>query len=107
LGTNIFAWIAPSSGSGGASSPWMMMMPLVLIMGIFYFLIIRPQAKRQKEHRQMLNELKKGDTVVAAGGILGTVAGLKEKENTVIIKIDENVKIEVLKSSVSSVVSRE
>jgi len=84
-----------------------MMMPLFLILLIFYFLMIRPQVKRQKAQRTMLDSLKKGDNVIAAGGIHGTIAGLKDKDNIVILKISDNVKIEVLKTSVSTVIRKE
>jgi len=84
-----------------------MMMPLFAILLIFYFLMIRPQVRRQKEQRTMLDGLKKGDNVIAAGGIYGTIAGLKDKDNIVILKISDNVKIEVLKTSVSTVIRKE
>jgi len=83
------------------------MMPLFLIVLIFYFLMIRPQAKRQKVHKGMLENLQKGDDVVAAGGIKGKISGIKEKENVIILKIDTDVKIEVMKSSVSTVLKKE
>ena len=69
--------------------------------------MIRPQVRRQKEQRAMLDSLKKGDNVIAAGGIYGTIAGLKDKDNIVILKISDNVKIEVLKTSVSTVIRKE
>ena len=74
---------------------------IVLIIGVFYFLLIRPQKKTQEEHKKMLASLKKNDEVVTAGGIHGTVANVKD--NSVTLKVDDNVKIEVQKSSVSSV----
>lgn len=70
------------------------------IFAIMYFLIIRPQAKKQKEQRLMMESLEKGDRVITAGGILGTIAGIKEKENILILKVAENVKIEILRSSI-------
>jgi len=101
----IFAWIGQTSNGDG--NPLVMMMPLFLILLIFYFLMIRPQVKRQKAQRTMLDSLKKGDNVIAAGGIHGTIAGLKDKDNIVILKISDNVKIEVLKTSVSTVIRKE
>jgi len=101
----IFAWIAPAGNGDG--NPLLMMMPLFAILLIFYFLMIRPQVRRQKAQREMLDSLKKGDNVIAAGGIYGTIAGLKDKDNIVILKISDNVKIEVLKTSVSSVIRKE
>ena len=74
---------------------------IVLIIGVFCFLLIRPQKKTQEEHKKMLASLKKNDEVVTAGGIHGTVANVKD--NSVTLKVDDNVKIEVQKSSVSSV----
>jgi preprotein translocase subunit YajC len=73
----------------------------VLIIGIFYFLIIRPQNKKQKETRKMLEALKKGDKVVTIGGIHGTISSVKEK--SVLLKVDDNVKIEFARSAIASV----
>ncbi len=98
--------MAPPAG-GDSANPFLLLIPWVLIIFIIYFMMIRPQVKRQKTVKAMLDTLQKGDKVTAAGGIIGTISGLKEKENTVILKIDENVKIEVLKSSVSSVIRKE
>lgn len=91
------------SGSGGqeGASPLALWMPIILIFAIMYFLIFRPQAKKQKQHQAMVQSLKKGDKVVTAGGIYGTIAGIKEKEDTLIIKISENVKIEVARTSIA------
>ncbi len=75
--------------------------PFLLIMGVFYFLIIRPQQSQQKKHREMLGRLRKNDEVVTAGGIHGTIVNVKEK--TFVLRIDENVRIEVDKTAVSSV----
>lgn len=100
----LFAWIASSNQD---ANPLVVMMPLFLIVLIFYFLMIRPQAKRQKAQRAMLENLQKGDDVIAAGGIKGKISGIKEKENMIILKIDNDVKIEILKSSVSTVLNKE
>ncbi len=86
---------APGGGLG------MSMLPIVLIFAIMYFLIFRPQAKKQKKHQAMISAVQKGDRVVTAGGIHGTVAGVKEKENTLIVKIDDNVKVELSRSSIA------
>ena len=100
----LFAWIASSNQD---ANPLVVMMPLFLFVLIFYFLMIRPQAKRQKAQRAMLENLQKGDDVIAAGGIKGKISGIKEKEDIIILKIDNDVKIEVLKSSVSTVLNKE
>jgi len=77
---------------------------LVLIFGIFYFILIRPQQKKVKKHQNMLSNLAKGDEVVTEGGIYGTIIGLKD-DNTVVLKIakvkDEDVKIEVSRARVA------
>jgi preprotein translocase subunit YajC len=88
-------------GSSGLLGLW----PIVLIFVIFYFLLIRPQQKKQKEHQKMLESITKGDRVVTSGGIYGTVVGVKE--TVVVLKIAENVKIEVAKSAISHIVERE
>ena len=75
--------------------------PMILIIVIFYFFLIRPQNKKQKETEKMLNALKKGDKVITIGGIHGVISSVKEK--TVIIKVDENTKLEFNRSAVSSV----
>jgi preprotein translocase subunit YajC len=83
----------------GGQLGWML--PMILIFVIMYLLILRPQAKRQKEHQKMLAGLEKNDRIVTAGGIYGTIVGVKEKENTLIVKIADNVKIEVARSSIA------
>ncbi len=82
-------------------------LPMVLIFAIMYFLIFRPQVKKQKQHQAMVSALKKGDRIVTAGGIYGTIAGIKEKEGTLIVKVDDNVKIELAKASVAKVINKE
>jgi preprotein translocase subunit YajC len=72
-----------------------------LIIAIFYFLILRPQQKRQKEKQRMLNAIKKGDKIVTAGGMHGTVAGLDEK--TVLLQVSDNVKMKFERSAVASI----
>jgi preprotein translocase subunit YajC len=74
-----------------------------LIIGIFYFMILRPQQKRQKERQKLLEALKKGDKVITAGGMYGTIAGIDEK--TVLVQVADNVKMKFERSSITSVVS--
>jgi preprotein translocase subunit YajC len=76
--------------------------PLLLVMLIFYFLVIRPQMRRQREVQKMIDALKKGDRVLTSGGIFGDVADVHE--DRVILRIAENVKVECAKSAVSGVV---
>ena len=83
-----------------AQSPFAsMLIPIILIYVIFYFVLIKPQKKEQKERRAMLDNLKKNDEVVTGGGIHGTIVNVKDK--TFMLRVDDNVKIEIDKSSVS------
>jgi preprotein translocase subunit YajC len=79
------------------------LIPFAAIIGIFYFLIIRPQSKKQKETQRMLSALKKGDKIVTIGGIRGSIQSVRE--STVIVKVDDNVKLEFSRSAISSVES--
>lgn len=79
-----------------------MAMPFVIMLGIMYFLMIRPQQKKMKEHQAMMGALKAGDEVVTNSGILGTVAGMSEK--VVTLEVAKNVQLKVLKSQVSQVI---
>lgn len=76
-------------------------LPLILIFVIFYFLLIRPQQKRAKEHKQMIENLKQGDKVITSGGIYAVVD--KVASNTVTLKISENVKVKFGKGYIASV----
>jgi preprotein translocase subunit YajC len=95
---------APQGGEGaGGGSAIMTFLPFIAIIAIFYFLIIRPQNKKQKETQKMLSALKKGDRIVTIGGIHGTIQ--KVKEQSVVVKVDDNTSIEFNRSAVSAIVS--
>lgn len=79
-----------------------MLMPMLLIFALFYFMLIRPQQRKEKERRKMIDELRAGRKVVFAGGLIGTIAEAKDK--TFCIEIANGVVIEVVRSSVQSVV---
>ncbi len=81
-------------------------LPLVAIAFIFYFMIIRPQQKKQKETQAMLNSIRKGDRVLTSGGIFGTVIGVKEKEDVIVLKVAEDVKLEFSRSAIVQVTAR-
>jgi len=85
---------------GSAPSPLVNLLPIILIFVIFYFLLIRPQKKQQDLHKKMISSLKKNDEVITAGGIHGTIMNVKD--NTVTLKVDDNVKVEVQKSSIAT-----
>lgn len=83
------------------SNPLVSLLPFLLIILIMYFLIFRPQSRRQKQHRLMIDALKKGDKILTAGGIFGTIEGVNEKEGYFIVKIDDNVKVRLARGSVA------
>jgi preprotein translocase subunit YajC len=95
---NALAHGAPQGGGAGGLLNGMAI-PLLLMFGIFYFLIIRPQSKKAKELQKMLSELKKGDDVVTQGGLIGKVSGLKDNELT--LQLQEGVRVRVLRSAVT------
>jgi len=95
---------APAAAEGGAAGPASFvttLIPFALIIAVFYFLIIRPQNKKQKETQKMLSALKKGDRIVTIGGLHGTIQSVKE--STVIIRADDNVKLEFNRSAISGI----
>ncbi len=97
-----------TSGGGGQQSGGLTaFLPLILIVVVFYFLLIRPQTKRQKEHKTLLSNLRKGDKVVTNSGMFGTIVGMDDKENKVVLKVADNVKVEFLKSSIAGRVGSE
>lgn len=90
-----------AASASNTGSLLMTVLPFALIIVIFYFFLIRPQNKKQKETEKMLNALKKGDKVITAGGIHGVVSSVKEK--TIVLKVDDNTKIEFNRSAITSV----
>ena len=103
------AWIPVLAMMGGPSdgqpqSPLLMFGYLALMIAVFYFILIRPQQRREKERRAMIERAKTGDRIVFAGGILGVVSNVKDK--TLVVKIADNVKIEVGKYAVTQVLEK-
>ncbi|MBL7157341.1 MAG: preprotein translocase subunit YajC [Candidatus Omnitrophica bacterium] len=97
---NAYAQVSGAAPQGQTSilgSPLIMM---VAIFAIFYFLLIRPQKKAQDDHKKMVSQLNKNDEVVTTGGIHGTITNVKD--NSVVLKIDDNVKIEVQKNAIGT-----
>jgi preprotein translocase subunit YajC len=92
---------APSGAMGGCAPGGSSQFPLMMILmiAVFYFILIRPQQKKQKEQDAWLKSLKKGDEVVTSGGVIGRISGLTD--NTVTLEVKEKVRIKVLPSSVS------
>ena len=98
----LYAASQPGQGGGGLAA----FLPFIIIMFIIYFLMIRPQTKRQKEKDTMRDELKKGDKIITMGGIYGTVQGFKEKGRQAIIKIDNNTNITINKTAVAGLAEK-
>lgn len=88
----------------GAPSPLMQFVPLIFLFGVFYFLLIRPQQQKQKEHNAMLSKLEKNDEVITSGGVHGTIVSVGDR--TVGLRIADNVKIEIEKPSIATMVKK-
>ena len=97
------AYAQGAGGAGGSMASSLLMM--VLIFGIFYFLMIRPQQKKLKEHKAMVDALRRGDQVVTQGGIIGKVAKVKD-DNEVEVEIAADTKVRVVRSTIVQVLSK-
>jgi preprotein translocase subunit YajC len=91
-----------AAGSAGAPPAWMQFLPLVAMVVIFWFLILRPQMRRQKEHQAKIGGLSKGDQVLTGGGIVGKV--IKVDEHYAEIEIAQNVRVKTVKSTIADVI---
>ena len=87
---------------GGEAGSFSMLMPLIIMFAIFYFLIIRPQQKKQKDHRSMIEAIKKGDKIVTNGGLHGVVTGMSD--STLTIEIAPKIRVKIARGFVASVV---
>jgi len=96
-----FAQTAGAAAPAGGAAFFMQMVPLIAIFVIFYFLLIRPQQKRMKQHRAMIEGAKKGDQVVTGGGLIGKVT--KVEDQYVEVEIAPNVKVKAVKSTLSDI----
>ncbi len=101
--------ISPAYAQAAAGAPGgfdlMSLAPLVLIFVVFYFLLIRPQQKKMKQHREMLGALRRGDKIVTNGGIVGTISKVLSPEELQ-VEIAEGVRVKVMRGMISSVLSR-
>jgi preprotein translocase subunit YajC len=103
--SSAFAQTAPAAAAGGdMQSSLMSMLPLVLMFVVLYFVMIRPQMKKQKEHRAMIDALAKGDEVVTGGGLLGKVTKLSE--STVSLEVANGVEIQIQRSAVVQILPK-
>ena len=94
------AYAQDAAQSGG----WMSFLPLIVIFAVFYFMLIRPQMKRSKEHRQLVSQLGKGDEVVTNGGLLGRITDVSESFIT--LEIADNVQIKLQRQAVTNVMPK-
>ena len=90
--------------NAGGGDPFLSFLPLIVIFVVFYFILIRPQTKKQKEHQEMINALEVGNEVVTAGGILGKIQEMNE--NYVNLEISENVIIKIQRQTISSLLPK-
>jgi preprotein translocase subunit YajC len=100
-------WISPAyaqDAAGGTGAVIMQLLPLILIFAVFYFLLIRPQQKKMKEHREMLGKLKRNDRVITGGGIIGTISKVRDDSDEIEVELAPNVRVTVLRGTISSVV---
>ncbi len=98
------AWAQQGGQAAQEPSALLSFLPLVLILVLFYFLLIRPQAKRAKEHKQMVQNLSKGDEVVTSGGLLGRVTEVGD--NFLVLEIADNISVRVQKNMVASLMPK-
>lgn len=99
-----FVTLAAAPASGGFGALLIQLAPFILIFVVFYFLLIRPQQQRMKKHREMVENLRRGDEVVTAGGMIGKVTRIAENEVTV--ELAEGVRVKVIKHTISEVRAR-
>ncbi|MEL6266879.1 MAG: preprotein translocase subunit YajC [Pseudomonadota bacterium] len=99
------AYAQTAGAAPGGGDFLVQLLPLILIFVIFYFLLIRPQQKRAKEHQAMIEALRRGDQVITSGGMYGKVVKVRD-DNDIDVEIAEGVKVRVVKSTVAQVVSK-
>ena len=101
----MFATPAYAQGAGGGFGGFGSFIPLILIFAIMYFLLIRPQQKKVKDHQKMVQALRRGDQVVTQGGVIGKVVKVKE-DNELDVEIAPNLKVRVVQSTIAQVISK-
>ncbi|MBU4199290.1 MAG: preprotein translocase subunit YajC [Verrucomicrobia bacterium] len=105
LGT-ILAMAGGQGGAGqGQQSPYMLIGWLVIMVGLFYFMMIRPQQRKEKERKNLISNIKSGDRVIFGGGLVGIVANIKER--VFVIKIADNTKVEAVKGAITRVLQKD
>ena len=94
---------APPVAGQAAPNPLIQIVPLVLIFVVFYFFMIRPQQKKQKDREKVLDSLKRGDKVVTIGGVHGTVAGIDTEKKTVLVQVSDSTKITFDRTAIANI----
>ena len=102
--SSAFAQTAAPGGLLGGLGAAGQFLPIVLIFGVFYFLLIRPQQQKAKELKLALNSIKRGDRVVTGGGIVGTVQAVRDNSNEIEVEIAPNVRVSVVRETINSIV---
>lgn len=97
------AWAQGAGGAGGFTEVMGGLMPIILIFAVFYFLIIRPQQKKHKQHREAVAAVRRGDRVVTGGGILGTVVRVEEGSDEIIVEIAEGIRVRLKKHTLMDI----
>ncbi len=95
----ILSALTPPPAEGGQPSLWVQLLPFLMIIAVFYFLVFAPMRKKQKRHTDMLSALKAGDKVVTGGGILGTVVGVTDR--VIQLRIADQTKVDVVRSAIA------
>lgn len=98
---NFVVYAQAAAKSQGVTS-WHSLVPILLMVAVFYVLLILPQQKKEKDRKKMINSLQKGDRVVTVGGIYGEVTGVKENEDVVVLKVSENTRVDFTRSAIQN-----
>jgi preprotein translocase subunit YajC len=97
---------AQAAGGAPAGFDFISLMPLVLIFVVFYFLLIRPQQKKMKSHRDMIGAVKRGDRVLTGGGIIGSVVKVEEGDDVLLVEIAKDIRVRVARGTISDVLNK-
>ena len=102
---NSLAYAMPTGGTGGDGGGMTAFIPLILMFAIFYFLLIRPQQKKAKQHKTLLSSLRKGDRIVTSGGLHGLITGVSD--DVVTLEIAPKIRVKVSRGSVAGILKRD
>jgi preprotein translocase subunit YajC len=100
------AYAQAAASAAGGGDLFMSLLPLVMIFAVFYFLMIRPQQAKMKQHREMIENLKKGDQIVTAGGIIGKVVRVDATDSSLAVEIAPNVQVKVVRQTVADLLTK-